>query len=206
MATILCFGDSNTWGSVPGEERRYGVGERWPAILRDALPAGHALIEEGQPGRTTVRDDPIEGEKNGLRYLGPCLESHIPDLVLILLGTNDLKHRFGLSAYDISQGAARLAQEVLEFESGARASKTKALLISPPPILEVGTLSEMFFEGEAKSRDLAGCYSDRAGELGCPFFDAGTVVESSKIDGIHWEATQHKRLAEALVPVVRSLI
>lgn len=206
MPTILCYGDSNTWGSVPGKTRRYDVDERWPALLRKALPAHYEIIEEGQPGRTTIHDDPVEGEKNGLRYLKPCLESHVPDLVLILLGTNDLKHRFGLSAYDIAQGAAKLATQTLAFNSPAKKLGPQVLLISPPPVFEVGYFTDMFAGAEAKSQDFAKHYAQFARALGCSFFDAGTVVRSCEREGIHWQVGQHKLLAEALAPMIKKII
>ncbi|MCW5845462.1 MAG: hypothetical protein KIT77_29690, partial [Caldilinea sp.] len=105
MKRILCFGDSNTWGYDPVSQDRYARNARWPGVLRQQIGAGYEVIEEGLNGRTTVWNDPIEGYKNGRDYLIPCLETHRPlDLVIILLGTNDLKKRFSLSAYDIAQG------------------------------------------------------------------------------------------------------
>jgi len=206
MPTILCFGDSNTWGSVPRRTRRYDNDERWPALLRAALPNNFEVIEEGQPGRTTVHNDPFEGEKNGLRYLCPCLESHIPDLVLILLGTNDLKHRFGLSAYDIAQGASKLVEEVQKFKSMAKAVPPKVLLIAPPPVYEVGFFANMFSGAALKSQSLAKYYAQFARALGCEFFDAGSVVNSCHKEGIHWQVEQHKYLADALTPIVASIM
>ena len=95
MKTILCFGDSNTWGYNPENRQRFGPEERWSGILRNSLGEDYRAIEEGLNGRTTLWDDPIEGFKNGLDYLMPCLESHKPfDLITIMLGTNDLKCRF----------------------------------------------------------------------------------------------------------------
>lgn len=205
MSTVLCFGDSNTWGAVPNEDRRYGRDERWPSLLRNALPDGYELIEAGQPGRTTVHDDPFEGEKNGLRYLRPCLESHLPDLVIIMLGTNDLKHHLGLSAYDISRGAGRLVEEVLRFDNWAKKQKPKVLLIAPPQVHEVGFFADMFAGAAVKSQQLSYHYHQRAEELGCAFFDAGTVVESCPIEGIHWQQEQHQRLAAALTTQVTDL-
>jgi len=205
MPTILCFGDSNTWGSVPRRTRRYNNNERWPALLRAALSTDFDIIEEGQPGRTSVHDDPFEGEKNGLRYLKPCLESHIPDLVIILLGTNDLKHRFGLSAYDVALGAAKLVEECIKFKSMARATPPKVLLVSPPPVYEVGFFADMFAGAAVKSQDLAKYYKEVARGLGCEYFDADTVVTSCKKEGIHWQVEQHKFFADALTPIVEEL-
>lgn len=101
MKTILCYGDSNTWGFEPVTRNRYGRTERWTGILRQELGLDYDVIEEGLNGRTTVWDDPIEGHKNGKEQIIPILKSHQPlDLVTIMLGTNDLKRRFGLGALE----------------------------------------------------------------------------------------------------------
>lgn len=100
MKTIVCYGDSNTWGYDPVTMDRLPITQRWTGVLAQELGAGYRVIEEGLNGRTTVWDDPIEGYKNGKEYLIPCLETHRPiDLITILLGTNDLKMRFSVSAY-----------------------------------------------------------------------------------------------------------
>jgi lysophospholipase L1-like esterase len=145
MTTVLCFGDSNTHGSVPmhhrDDIRRFGPDERWPGVLRKELGAGFTVIEEGLPGRTTLRDDPIEGVyKNGLWYLRACLESHRPiDLMTLMLGTNDLKSRFAVhpstsrnpsaSCSRPSQNPAPLEQHgprVLDGAAAARRSPSSA--------------------------------------------------------------------------------
>ena len=109
MRTILCFGDSNTWGDPPGGNGRFAWHERWTGILQDSLGNGFRVIEEGLCGRTTCFDDPFSPNRNGLAYLTVALETHCPlDLLIIMLGTNDLKANFNLSAFDISRGAASL--------------------------------------------------------------------------------------------------
>lgn len=98
MKNILCYGDSNTWGYDAETKNRFPPDVRWTGILKRTLGEGYHVIEEGLNGRTTVWDDPIEGYKNGREYLIPCLESHRPlDLVIIMLGTNNLKKRFSLT-------------------------------------------------------------------------------------------------------------
>ena len=69
MKTVLCYGDSNTWGYSPIDGTRYARDVRWPGVLRNELGEGYLVIEEGLNGRTTVWDDPIEGYKNGNQYL-----------------------------------------------------------------------------------------------------------------------------------------
>ena len=108
MKTILCFGDSNTWGYSPAGGPRFDIHTRWAGVLRDTLGESHHIIEEGLCGRTTVLDDAIEGGaiKNGKRYLPACIHSHCPfELFVLLLGTNDLKQRFNLPPGDIAAGA-----------------------------------------------------------------------------------------------------
>ena len=134
MKTILCYGDSNTWGYNPSTGGRYPRDVRWPGVLRRELGDDYLVIEEGLNGRTTVWDDPIEGYKNGKEYLVPCLETHKPlDLVIILLGTNDLKVRFSVSAYDIANGAGALVQIVQKSEIGPGGRAPQVLLLAPPP-------------------------------------------------------------------------
>jgi len=209
MKTILCYGDSNTFGTAPmrdiDDDRRFSHGERWTTVLRAELGADWWVVEEGLPGRTTVLDDPIEGiNRNGLTYLAPCLESHRPiDVVTIALGTNDLKQRFGMPAGDIAAGAGILVDTVAN-TLRVFGQSAKVLLITPPPILEVGCLAEMFAGGAEKSQAFARHYAAVAKRLGAGFLDAGAVIASSPIDGIHFEAAEHRRLGEALAVRVRA--
>ncbi len=198
MPRVLCYGDSNTWGSIPKLYTRYDECERWPALLRAHLPESYEVIEEGQTGRTTAHDDPEEANSNGLSFLGPCLERHQPDLVLIMLGTNDLKQCFNLSAYDISEGASKLVRCVFSFIGKGKQTSPNVLLISPPPIYEVGYFAGVFAGGALKSLDLKMYYEQCAKKLGCSFMDAGSVVRSCDKEGIHWDARQHRLLAKAL--------
>lgn len=206
MVKILCFGDSNTWGAVPSEMRRYDASERWPSILRNYLPSHCEIIEEGQAGRTVAHNDPAEQERNALAYLQPCLEKHTPDLVVFLLGTNDLKKRFALSATDISEGVSVLVEQTLTFVDSMSNTSPRVLLIAPPPIYEVGAFKRMFAGGALKSLALAKLYQETANKLGCSFFDAGLIVKSCAKEGIHWQADQHQLLADALAPRIKQLL
>lgn len=206
MKTVLCYGDSNTWGFVPNGNRRYGPDERWPGLLRTRLPEGFDIIEEGQPGRTTVHDDPFEGERNGLRYLVPCLESHLPDLVVLLLGTNDLKAHYNLSAWEVARGAGRLVEEIQAYKTRFTGKVPQVLLVCPPPVLEVGGFNDKFRGAAEKSLQLAEHYRAQAEQLGCVFFDAGSVVKSCPNEGVHWQAGEHRILANALAPQIIHLL
>lgn len=207
MKTILCYGDSNTWGYDPATRRRFPPDVRWTGVLAAALGPHDRVIEEGLNGRTTRFDDAIEPHRNGLTYLVPCLESHQPlDLVTIMLGTNDLKQRFGLAASDIAQSAAGLAAIAQRFARTAADEPAAVLLIAPPPIAKLTDFDQMFAGAAEKSRLFADYYARAAGWYGLPFFDAGSVIRSSDVDGIHFDADQHRRLGEALAKRVRELI
>lgn len=208
MRTILCYGDSNTWGSDPETGDRFPEDTRWPGVLRRALGDGYRVIEEGLPGRTTVREDPIEGEhKNGRAYLRPCLESHRPiDLVTLMLGTNDLKQRFGSSASDIAQGAASLAEMVLRSGCGPEGGAPVVLLVAPPPVGRLTEMAEMFEGSEEKSLEFSGHYRRFAEQYGCEYLDAGEVIVSSDVDGIHLDAGEHRKLGEAVAARIREVL
>jgi lysophospholipase L1-like esterase len=207
MKTIICFGDSNTWGADPSGGPRFSVSQRWPGILRKELGEGYWIIEEGLCGRTTVWDDPIEGYKNGKEYITPCIDSHSPvDLVIIMLGTNDLKRRFSLAAMDIANGAGVLVNIVQKSNAGPEWKAPQVLLMAPPPIFEVGLFSEMFEGGEAKSKKFAEYYYNVAKQYNCHFLNCSEVIKSSLLDGIHFEASEHVKLGKAVADRVREIL
>jgi lysophospholipase L1-like esterase len=210
MPTVLCYGDSNTHGTAPmrtlDDVQRFGPSERWAGILRATLGSESWVVEEGLPGRTTVLDDPIEGiYKNGLTALPACLESHRPiDIVTIALGTNDLKMRFSMPPTDIAAGAGILVETVRNVLRPF-GEQPKILLIAPPPILETGCLADMFAGGAAKSQSFGRHYAAMAQKLGVGFLDFGAVIESSAVDGIHFDLAAHRALGEVVTKAVRSL-
>lgn len=207
MSRVLCYGDSNTWGFDPVTKDRFDKATRWTGILATLLGGDYEIIEEGLNGRTTVWDDPIEGYKNGQTYLIPCLESHCPlDLVVIMLGTNDLKQRFSLSAYDIAEGARVLVRIVQSSAAGPRGQPPQVLLLAPPVTTTLTEFAEMFEGAVAKSQRFAQHFARVAQELGCPFLDTSPVVVSSAVDGIHLDAAEHRKLAQAVASRVRELI
>ncbi len=210
MKTILCYGDSNTWGYNPATGERFSRDGRWPGVLRQELGEGYEIIEEGLCGRTTVWDDPIEGYKSGKEYLIPCLETHKPiDLVVIVLGTNDLKRRFSLSALDIANGAGVLVDIVLKSSAGPDEGAPKVLLLAPPPIARLaGTEFEEMFEKDAepRSRKFSEHYRRVAEEYGCEFLDTSEVVFSSDIDAIHFEPSEHRKLGRAVAAMVKTIL
>jgi len=207
MKRILCFGDSNTWGHDPVTQDRFDAENRWPRVLGQALGRDYEVIEEGLGGRTTVWDDPIEGYKNGREYLIPCLESHRPlDLVIILLGTNDLKKRFSLSAYDIAQGVGVLVRVAQVSQSGRGGMGPAVLLLAPPPTAALTGYAEMFEGAEVKSQKFAAHYERVAKELGCAYLDTAGVIVSSPLDGIHFEGGEHRKLGKVVAEKVKELL
>ena len=208
MRTLLLFGDSNTHGTMPvaelGLSSRFDREDRWAGRLSRLLPDWE-VISEGHPGRTTLHDDPIEGaHRNGLTVLPALLESHKPiDVVLMMLGTNDLKERFSVNAGDIALSLERLVRVILASGAGPGGGAPGVLLVAPPPIVETGCLAGMFAGGAPKSLALAGEVRAAALRVGVPFFDAGTVVEVSMIDGIHYDAPANPALAKAFAAEVR---
>ena len=206
MKTILCYGDSNTYGEIPGGGR-YPYNVRWTGVLQKTLGADYLVIEEGCSGRTTVWDDPIEEDKNGKSYLPACLWSHRPiDLITIMLGTNDLKHRFSLTAYDIAEGASVLIKMVQKGEYGPDGVKTKILLISPPPIMEVDRFVDMFSGGREKSLKLAKEFKRVADEFCVEFLDTAPYLSVSQRDGIHYEAQSHEKFGKILAETVLRIL
>ena len=205
--TVLCYGDSNTWGYDPRTGGRYPRDSRWPGVLRRALGEGYLVIEEGLNGRTTVWDDPIEGYKNGKSYLIPCLETHRPiDLVVIMLGTNDLKMRFSVSAFDIANGAGVLVDVAQRSATGPGGGPPQVLLVAPPPVAKLTGFAEMFEGAERKSARFAEHYRRVATEHRCALLDASTVIRSSDLDGIHLEAGEHEKLAVAVARKVEAIL
>jgi lysophospholipase L1-like esterase len=208
MFEVVCFGDSNTWGYSPETRERFPREMRWTGVLQRALGAEYHVMEEGQNGRTTVWDDPVEGNrKNGLKYLLPCLESHHPlDLVVMMLGTNDLKIRYSVSPMDIGWSVRNLAEAVLKSAWGPGGAAPRLLLIAPPPLAKLTEFADLFDGGVDKSRRLGKRYADVAAEVGCAFLDAGSIVKTSDLDGVHFEAAEHKKLGEAVAREVRRLL
>jgi lysophospholipase L1-like esterase len=207
--TLLLFGDSNTHGTIPMPDLdgagRFDRDERWTGRLAKLLPDWE-VIAEGHPGRTTVHDDPVEGEhRNGLTILPALLESHKPvDVVLVMLGTNDLKPRFSVNAADIGHSLERLVRVILASGTGPKNGAPGVLLVAPPPIIEVGCLKDMFAGGAAKSERLAAEVEAAAKRAGVAFLDAGKVVKVSPIDGIHYDAEANPALAQAFAAAIRA--
>lgn len=173
--------------------------------MADAL-SNVTLIEEGLPGRTTCHDDPVKGEAmNGLLGLKIALNSHGPiDWLVLMLGTNDLKTRFAPSPARVAAGLAALLDIALSPDFQMRHGGFQILLICPPAAQEKGMLAAEFMGAETSAMLLPEVMLTLAKSRNIPFFDAGTVIETSADDGIHFDADAHKTLGIAVADAIRS--
>ena len=199
MKEILCFGDSNTYGLIPGTTRRYDRETRWTGILAEKLyDKGYRIIEEGLCGRTSVFDDATRDGRNGAKVLPMLLETHAPlDQVVLMLGTNDCKTIFGASAEVIGKGIAKLLEQIEQF-----ASKAKVLVISPIHLGDKVWMEEFDREFSQESvevsKELESVYETIAQKYGKQFMRAADYVSPSEADQEHMDGQSHKILADAI--------
>lgn len=210
MKTILAYGDSLTYGADPGTLARHPHEDRWPTVLEAGLAGAARVIAEGLGGRTTAFDDfATAADRNGARVLPTLLASHSPlDLVILFLGTNDLKSYINGSAFGAAMGIKRLVEIVRTFPYGVGAGVPAIIIVAPP--LTVPTdhadLGPMFAARAEEARLFSRYYSRIAAELGCGFFDAATVATASPLDGVHLDAGNTRAVGQGLVPVVKSIL
>jgi lysophospholipase L1-like esterase len=217
---IVAFGDSNTYGWIPTPNppsTRYGPDVRWPGVLQKELGSNFEVIEEGLDGRTTDAPDPtssISGAQlDGSAYLPACLASHLPvDLVVIMLGTNDLKPVFNRTPLRIALGAAHLVELVNTLNGGIGTTypNPKVLLICPPPlnpVIEQGPVfGEMFKGGLEKSKELPALYEEVAKMGGAEYLNAGSVISTDGVDGLHLTPESHHKLGVAVAAKVKDIL
>lgn len=206
--TIVCFGDSNTHGYNSFNNGRFTERERWTCLLQKYLGEKYSVKEEGLGGRTTVFIDPLFEGLDGLSYLFPCLMTHEPiDLLIIMLGTNDTKERFSATPENIAKGLERLTQKAIASKDAWRHAPN-ILLIAPPPIEcgyeQTAVGGEMGRGCVEKSRALSPLYQQVAKQNGCHFLDAGAIsgMEMYPYDFMHLSMESHKLLAVALAQLI----
>ena len=212
--SILCYGDSNTFGHRPTDGQRYPYGVRWTSLLAENLGKDFQVIEAGLNSRTTVIDDEVEKYRNGLKYIDVVVEMNWPlDLVILMLGTNDMKVRYQAQAVDIAEGARSIVREICRLHQEIRPDwMPQILLVSPLLVGEkirdgLSDCSEGFGGERAYwlSRELAPLYQQVAREEGCHFLDAGSVASAGTADALHLEEEGHRDLAAAMEAKVREI-
>ncbi len=208
---IVCFGDSNTWGFNASNEERFPEGIRWTNLLERLLGEEYQIVEEGLSGRTAVMDDPLFEGLNGHTYIHPCLLSHSPlELVIIMLGTNDTKERFSLTSFNIAQGITRLALKAKQTLSGPNGQNPRVLVIAPPPIgkgyIDTAVGKSMGKGCDEKSAQLGSHLKELLSAMDIDFLDAKGKVPMNKIDFMHLDEEGHKLLAKLVFNKVKSIL
>ena len=207
---IVCFGDSNTWGYNAQDGSRFEEHIRWPGVLAQSLGSDFNVIEEGLSGRTAVLDDPLFDGLNGFTYLTPCLKSHSPlNIVIIMLGTNDTKERFQLTAFNIAQGIIRIAKKAQQSESGPGNNPPHVVVVCPPIIGEnyfhTSIGAAMGANCHLKSEALPNYLAQLCHEEKIDYLDASSIPMNT-IDFMHLSVEGHKLLGELVFNKVQSII
>ena len=212
MKQILVYGDSLSWGIVPDTRVRLPFDQRWPGVLEGRLNAAGEkvrVIEDCLNGRRTVWEDPFKEGRNGLLGLAQRMEVNSPlSLVILMLGSNDFQfcHPHN-NAWAAAQGVARLVDVMRRAPIEPGMPVAPILIVCPPPAKAAcGTMAQKFDGAEKRGAGLAEAYARVASDLGCQFFDAGTVVSVSSVDGVHLDADQHPKLGDALSGVVLGIL
>ena len=213
---ILAFGDSNTWGWNPGASIEAGVpvrwddDVRWTGVLSRELGDEFEVINEGLNGRTTVWDDPIEEYRCGKDQLPAIMDTAAPfELLIIMVGTNDLKVRFGVTPSDIAEGASILVERALVRKNDFSGRTAKILLICPPrlnPNIDDRSMGASFGGSYEKSTRLAPYFKNVAARNGVEFLNADEILKSSDIDGLHLDPDQHETFGQAVAAKVREML
>jgi lysophospholipase L1-like esterase len=210
MKTILCYGDSLTYGTDAETQGRHRFEDRWPSVLEAGLSGQVRVIAEGLGGRTTVFDDSFTpADLNGARILPTLIKTHAPlDCVIIMLGTNDLKPFVSGSAVASAWGMNRLVEIVQNYPYGAGATVPEVIMVAPPHCAATDHVDlEPLFEGAIEQSRLFGSHYARIAEqAGCGFFDAASVAKATPIDGVHLDGANTRAIGTALVPVVSRLL
>lgn len=207
---VLAYGDSLTWGFNPVNCSRYASTNRWPHALEQELDGAIEVIEEALCGRTTCYDDKTSFEiRNGSAVLPTILGSHQPlDLVILMLGTNDLKSIVTGSAVAAALGMKKLIQIIRSYPYLKEQDRPEIIIVSPPYLVETfhPLGAELFRESIAQSKKVSLFYSDLADELECAFFDAASVAVASPVDGVHLDENNTKAIGKGLAPLVRMVL
>ncbi|WP_220718172.1 GDSL-type esterase/lipase family protein [Agarivorans litoreus] len=205
MKTILCFGDSNTWGYSPDNGQRIDHNQCWPGVVAQQLGKGVRLIENGLPGRSSYLNNPNFGLTSGINALIDEVIKHQPHWLVLMLGTNDLFPAFKLSAAQVADNINKMIVELREACCSEQTAVPHILLIAPPP-LNQGSFAEFFAGAQDKSHQLAELFQKVALLNNAEFLDAATVVNGTLTDGVHLNCAQHQDLGKALADKLKHLV
>lgn len=212
---ILVFGDSNTWGYNPHNKNpfapyeRWGECIRWTNVMQNLLGSAYYVMADGLCGRTASAKDDIEDYTCGKEQIIPSMRSHSPlDLLIIMLGSNDLKARYGYTAFDVANSVGMVVEKALQAPDAFRNSKPSILLLCPPPLenLDRSFFAFEFSGSEQKSKDMAQFFEIMAAKYRVHYMNTGDFVRFSDVDGLHFESDQHLNLAEAVATKVKEIL
>ena len=211
MKNILCFGDSNTWGYDPATQTRFSKDIRWTGVLQQLLGSNYNVIEEGLNGRTTNVN---EKQDHGLGYFRPfrsamdllsvLIETNSPlDLIIVMLGTNDLKTNFNQSSEMIAKNMRLVCESIIDNDYFQSKS---IILVSPTHINEESpNLLDSFIGTTEASQSFSNSYRKISDDLDLYFLDASESVKTNKIDGLHWDTMQHSDFANSLFNKIKKV-
>ncbi|MCH2164824.1 MAG: GDSL-type esterase/lipase family protein [Marinovum sp.] len=205
MQSVLCFGDSLTWGHDPATGGRHAYEDRWPTVLTEGLP-GVNVIAEGLRGRSTCRDNgSAPCDYNGARALPMILHTHAPiDVVVIMLGLNDIWQ--GWRPDQVGAGLKRLVEIVRTHPYRVDAPAPDVLLVSQPPLV-AGNDPTVTGPLIAASRRLEVVTRIAAQEFGrVPTVDMRGIAEASPLDCVHLDAENTRKMGAALVAPVKAML
>jgi lysophospholipase L1-like esterase len=211
MQHILVYSDSLSWGIIPTTRKRLPFDQRWPGILELSLFSSGKkvrVIEDCLNGRRTVWDDPFKPGRNGLVGLAQRIEIHSPlALVVLMLGTNDFQSMHEHNVWHSSQGVAALVATIRAAPIEPDMPIPQVLVVAPPPIqTPKGPIAPKFEGGEKKCVGLAAAYRKVCDEIGCHFFDAGSIITSSNVDGVHLDVEQHLTFGIAISRIIEPML
>ncbi len=207
LKQILCFGDSNTYGLIPGTKDRYDWNTRWTGILDSKVSKkGYRVIEEGLCGRTTVFEDAYRKGRKGIDFISVILETHKPiDTVVLMLGTNDCKTAYNASAEVIGQGIEEIIEEIRK-----TAPEANIVLVSPIElgnrVWEEGFDPEFNGRSVGVSKELPIVYRKIAEDNNIYFLQASEFAVPSKADREHLDEVGHKNFADAIYNKLKEVI
>ena len=211
MQHIFVYSDSLSWGIIPMTRKRLPFDQRWPGVTEMTLCASSKkvrIIEDCLNGRRTVWDDPFKSGRNGLVGLAQRIETHSPlALVVLMLGTNDFQSMHNYNAWHSSQGILALVSAIRSAPIEPEMPIPQILVIAPPAIRpSKEPIVPKFEGGETKCIGLAAAYQKVCEEVDCHFFDAGSVITSSNLDGVHLDIDEHLVLGKEVSRIIEPLL